>query len=141
MLPTVLALSLASLLFAGAWMYGSVYAYHFDRDIDYLNKTSNRNESLPVMCLCQEYSVCGCDENHNQTYVDALVANATNVTTNGPVRSKIAEVNGTRTLLINGTLDNGTTADGGTEVVSGAVGQSVGLLILAAVVAVGVFFT
>lgn len=141
MLPTVLALSLASLLFAGAWMYGSVYVYHFDRDIDYLNKTSNRNESLPVMCLCQEYSVCGCDENHNQTYVDALVANATNVTTDGPARSKIAEVNGTRTLLINGTLENGTTADGGTEVVSGAVGQSAGLLTLAAVVVVGIFFT
>lgn len=141
MLPAVLALSVASLFFAGAWMYGSVYAYHFDRDINYLNKTSNRNESLPVLCLCQEYSVCGCDENHNQTYVDALVANATNATTNGPVRSKIAEVNGTRTLLINGTLDNGTTADGGTEVVSGAMGQSAGLLTLAVVVAVGVFFT
>lgn len=141
MLPTVLALSFASLLLAGAWMHGSVYAYHFDRDIEYLNKTSNRNESLPVMCLCQEYSVCGCDENHNQTYVDALVANATNVTTNGPVRSKIAEVNGTSILVINGTLDNGTTADGGTEVVSGAVGRNVGLLAFAAVVAVGVFFT
>lgn len=146
MLPSVLALSAASLFFAGAWMYGSLYAYHFDRDINYLNRTSNRNESLPVLCLCQEYSVCGCDENHNQTYVDALVANATNAnatntTTDGSVRSKIAEVNGTRTLLINGTLDNGTTADGGTEVVSGAMGQSAGLLTLVIVVAVGVFFT
>lgn len=106
--------------------------------------TSNRNESLPVICLCQEYSVCGCDENHNQTYIDALVANATAAAGDGIITSKITDVNGTRTLVINGTLENGTTADGGTEEVSGAakmaelVGKSAGMLTLVAVVVAGI---
>lgn len=91
--------------------------------------------------------MCGCDENHNQTYIDALVANATGMVNNteGIVRNEIAEVNGTRTLLINGTLENGTTADGGTEVISAALGkfsgQNVGLLALVAVITMEVFLS
>lgn len=85
--------------------------------------------------------MCGCDENHNQTYIDQLVANMeANPTDGKAVVTKIVDVNGTRTLVINGTLDNGTTSDGGTEAASGAVGQSVGLLILAAMVSLGVLF-
>lgn len=140
MVPVILSSSIVSAIFVGAWLYSSVYAYHFDHSINYYNATNHSNETLPVTCLCQEYSVCGCDENHDQTYVDSLVANATN-TVDG--RSKIAEVNGTRTLLINGTLDNGTTADGGTEAVSGAtalVGQSVGSLTIAAMIVVGALY-
>lgn len=121
-------------------MYGSLYAYHFTHDVNYRNTTSNGNETLPVLCLCQQYSVCGCDENHNQMYIDALVANATNATGGAVERTKIAVVNGTRTLLINGTLDNGTTADGGTEVVSEAAGQRLGLVFIAFAIALGVFF-
>lgn len=122
-------------------MYGSVYGYPFTHNIYYYNKTSSQNETLPVLCLCQEYSVCGCDENHNQTYIDRLVANATANPTNGMVvGSKIVDLNGTRTLVTNGTLDNGTTSDGGTVVFSGAMGQGVGLLILVAMVSLGVSF-
>lgn len=122
-------------------MYGSLYGYPFTQNVYYYNKTSSQNETLPVLCLCQEYSVCGCDENHNQTYIDQLMVNATANPTNGMVvGSKIVDVNGTRTLVVNGTLDNGTTSDGGTVAVSGAMGQGVGLLILAAMVGLGVSF-
>lgn len=53
--------------------------------------------------------------------------------------SRLVEVNGTRTIVINGVLANGTTAGGGTEAVSGAEAtQGAGMLMLAVVVAVGV---
>lgn len=147
MVPVYLSLSLVIPFFAGSWLYGSVYAYSFNHGINYHNTTTNKNETLPVTCLCQEFSVCGCDENHNQTYTDALVANATSPVNNtdGIIMSKITDVNGTRTLVINGTLENGTTADGGTDVVSGALktlaGQGMGLFTLVAMVVAGVFFS
>ncbi|RHZ60731.1 uncharacterized protein CDV56_104584 [Aspergillus thermomutatus] len=93
-------------IFPGIWLYGA-YAYPYTHHYDYINQTSRQNESLPVVCLCQEYSACGCDDNNNSTYYQSLF-NGTQ-----PVNSSIAKVvnaNGTETIYINGTLPNGTTS-------------------------------
>ena len=60
--------------------------------------------------MCAQYQQCGCDNNTDTSYLDS-VANNTTV-------SKRAVVNGTDTLLINGTLPNGTDA----ATASGAAG-------------------
>jgi len=78
--------------------------------------------------------VCGCDENHNETYTQALYQNASALPDDADTyTSKIADVNNTRTMVINGTLANGTTADGGTDDDSAAmmVGRNWGLLVVA----------
>jgi len=50
---------------------------------------------------------CGCDNNTESAYLSSVANNAT--------VSRVADVNGTSTLLINGTLENGTTASGGSD--------------------------
>lgn len=100
--------------FPGIWLYGA-YAYPYGYH-SYHNNTSNRNESLPVQCLCDAYSSCGCDNNTDSSYY-------TGVANNGTV-SRVADVNGTRTLVVNGTLPNGTTASGGVDDTSSAAGSA-----------------
>lgn len=62
----------------GLWLY-SVYPYYYNNPYRFYNRTANAtnnngqptkrqsnqgaNETLPVLCLCQEFLVCGCDEN------------------------------------------------------------------------------
>lgn len=136
LIPTFLTLGAISLLFSGAWLYSGVYGYSYENPVQYENATSSANVSLPVVCLCQEYAVCGCDENHEQAYVQAMVGNASEES----AVSRLVVVDGAQTLLLNGTLDNGTTADGGTEEVSGGVAArgGVGLVMLVVVVGLGV---
>lgn len=97
--------------FPGIWLFGA-YAYHNTHAYNYHNNTSNQNQSLPITCLCQEYSVCGCDDNGNSTYIDSLVKNATD--SNGNIHNTstiaLATVNGTQGIYVNGTLSNDTTA-------------------------------
>ena len=54
--------------------------------------------------------MCGCDDNSNATFVDDLIGNGTTQDLDDTVR--VAAVNGTSTIYINGTLENGTTAAG-----------------------------
>lgn len=70
---------------------------------------------LPILCLCQEYSVCGCDDNSDSEFLRALLPNDTATTQLDESLVRISDVNNTRTIVINGTLANGTTAPGGTE--------------------------
>lgn len=108
--------------FPGIWLYGA-YAYPYSHSYHYMNHTNNHNESLPVVCLCQEHLECGCDDNNNSTYYESLF-NGTEPknTTN----ARVVNVNGTEKIYINGTLANGTTADDGTE--SGASASVVTLM-------------
>jgi len=55
--------------------------------------------------------------------------------------SAASDINGTKTLVVNGTLANGTTADGGTDDGSGAVvlGRNWGTLVVGLVVAAMVY--
>ncbi|KKA26282.1 hypothetical protein TD95_000087 [Thielaviopsis punctulata] len=88
----------------GIW-YHPAYLYHYPDDYRYNfhNDTSSNNESLPVLCACVEGQMCGCDENNSTDYLNSLVGNGSYAGLNQSVVS-VAEVNGTKTLLINGTL-------------------------------------
>lgn len=104
-------LPLAALaFFPGLWLFG-VYAYAHSDPYRWYNRTSMENQTFPVTCLCQQYSVCGCEDNNNSTYIDSLLntTDPNNITSASPI-VRVAEVNGTTSIFINGTLDNGTTA-------------------------------
>lgn len=103
----------AALIFPGLWLYGA-YAYPYGSPYSFRNRTSNANETLPVTCLCQQYSECGCEENDDSAYLDDLVGNGSLAALNDSV-ARVSDVNGTRTLVLNGTLPNGTTTSGGTD--------------------------
>lgn len=93
------------LIFPGLWLYGA-YAYPYSQRAQYGN---NPNETIPVLCVCQENSVCGCDENYNQSFIQDMYKNATG--DGEPKLARLSDVNGTRTLVINGTLEDGTTSE------------------------------
>ncbi|KAJ4292746.1 hypothetical protein N0V90_009409 [Kalmusia sp. IMI 367209] len=107
-------------LLPGIWLY-SVWPYHFNNPYRFVNESlhnstnpNGTNTSLPVLCLCQDFSACGCDENDNQQYLKDLVGNGSYDALNRSVIN-VADVNGTTTLILNGTLPNGTTAPGGVD--------------------------
>jgi hypothetical protein len=66
---------------------------------------------MPIVCLCQLYSVCGCDDNKDDAYFSSLLndTNSQNLPRNSEV-VRVALVNGTTRIYVNGTLPNGTTA-------------------------------
>lgn len=112
--------ALAIALLPGLWLW-SVYPYYFNNRYRFVNQTIQNatnpngfNASLPVVCLCQQFSVCGCDENDNQQYLTDLVGNGSYAALNKTLVT-VSDVNGTQTLVLNGTLPNGTTAPGGTD--------------------------
>jgi hypothetical protein len=112
-------------VFPGLWLY-SAYAYPYSHHYNYYNDNARRNESLPVVCVCQEYSECGCDNNNNRTYYESLF-NGTVPKNSSIVR--VADVNGTQTIYINGTLPNGTTADDGSSTSSSSASGPVAMVL------------
>ena len=104
--PILLGGALALAIFPGLWLYGA-YSYPYTHPYNFHNRTANRNESLPVKCLCEEYSACGCDDNNNSTFLDSIVGDGNPKDMNSTL-VHVANVNGTKTLVINGTLPNGT---------------------------------
>lgn len=90
-----------------------------------------------MTCLCAAYQECGCDDSGNTTFLDSLIGDGTYANLNLSLIN-VADVNGTSTILLNGTLPNGTTIPGGTEDANGAgVGmqaliQSSGYLVMVA---------
>ncbi|OQE30100.1 hypothetical protein PENSTE_c002G04927 [Penicillium steckii] len=97
--------------FPGIWLYGA-YAYPYSHPYHYHNNTSNHNDTLPVVCLCEEHQECGCDDNNNSTYYEELFNGTQPKNTSN---TRVVNVNGTEKIYINGTLPNGTTVDDGTE--------------------------
>ncbi|PWW75583.1 hypothetical protein C7212DRAFT_364669 [Tuber magnatum] len=141
-IPFFLPLALLS-FFPGLWLF-AVFAYPWPHSANFYNATSKANETIPVLCLCQEYSVCGCEENTEAAYIEQVIGEASNKSS----VVRIANVNGTETLVINGTLPNGTTAASGTASSAGigmgklaGVGETLGVWVVAGAVAWGVFFS
>ncbi|KAI9677215.1 MAG: hypothetical protein M1829_002789 [Trizodia sp. TS-e1964] len=132
-------------IFPGLWLY-SAYAYPYHNNYSFRNRTRTNstnpdgvNQTLPVLCLCQQYSECGCDEDtSNTTFLDSVVGNGSYAGLPQSVAT-VSDVNGTTTLVLNGTLANGTTAPGGQDDTSGAARQIVlenmGWWVVSAVVA------
>ncbi|KKY20310.1 putative conserved glycine-rich protein [Phaeomoniella chlamydospora] len=109
-------------LFPGVWAYGA-YGYGFHHPYYYHNRTNNNsnttNSSIPITCLCQQYAECGCEDTGSANNT-VWVAQMMNVSEGAfPQNSSLVKYvdfgNGTTELYLNGTLDNGTTASGGTE--------------------------
>lgn len=105
----------------GLW-YHPIYYYPYGHAYAYHNQSSNRNETKDVACGCDETVECGCDDNTNSTYFSDLLGNGSYAALNASGVS-IADVNGTSTLLVNGSLPNGTTAAAGTDSASAAAGS------------------
>lgn len=133
------------LLMPGLWLYGA-YPYDFKNSYSFFNATPTQqfpigtNVTMPVRCLCQEYSVCGCEENTDKQYIDDLVGNGSYAALNKSLIN-VAEVNRRQTLILNGTLPNGTTAPGGTDDSAAprlSFGRHTGYLAMALVVFYGV---
>ena len=112
--PSLLGLAAVSSLLPGVWLL-AVYQY-FASDRHTFHRNNARNETLPVLCVCSEHSECGCDTSSNETYYNAVYDTARRTPSDADsFTATIANVNGTRTLVINGTLANGTTAPGGSD--------------------------
>jgi hypothetical protein len=120
--------------FPGIWLYGA-YTYTYSQPYTFRNHTATNNnnssnssrqddggvnQTKPVECLCAAYQECGCDDNGNSTFLDSLIGNGSYSALNQTLVT-VADVNGTSTILINGTLPNGTTVSGGTADASAAV--------------------
>jgi len=112
-LPFALVGGAALAFWPGVWLYGAyMYPYHYVHH--YHNSTSDKNETAKVMCGCAKYAECGCDENNSTAYYDELLGNGSYGALNKSVVN-IGDYKGDKTILINGTLPNGTTADGPDE--------------------------
>ncbi|KAK0747869.1 hypothetical protein B0T21DRAFT_355299 [Apiosordaria backusii] len=111
----------------GLWLT-SAYLYNHPRPYTYYNASSEQNETKPVTCACAENSVCGCDDNDDKQYMNDLIGNGSYDALNKSVVN-VANVNGTSTILINGTLPDGTTAAGGNEAPGSAAGDGLRILL------------
>lgn len=103
----------------GLWLH-SVYLYPYGTPWRYYNATTGQNETKPVQCGCDETVECGCDDNNSTDYINSVLGNGSYNQLNQSLVT-VASVNGTDTILLNGSLPNGTTASGGTDSASGAV--------------------
>lgn len=65
------------------------------------------------------YQECGCDDNGNSTFLDSIIGDGSYANLNKSLVD-VADINGTSTIVLNGTLPNGTTTAGGTEDANGA---------------------
>ncbi|KAI4092685.1 MAG: hypothetical protein LQ344_003353 [Seirophora lacunosa] len=116
LLPLGLGLTTAALIFPGIWLY-SVYNYPYTNSYRFRNGTRNRTTierrqdqaevMLPITCLCQEFNACGCDDNPDTSYLDPIIGDGTNLNSS---LVHIGPVNETQTIVLNGTLPNGTDA-------------------------------
>ncbi|KAI5279939.1 hypothetical protein KEM52_004224, partial [Ascosphaera acerosa] len=101
--------------FPGPWLHGA-YLYHAapyhpnkteaavaHPDSD--NAANDNPEGVPVTCICQEKSQCGCEKNDNATYIDSVLKDKD---ADGMPRNtslvRVATVNGTQGIWINGTV-------------------------------------
>jgi hypothetical protein len=130
-------------IFPGLWLYGA-YAYPYNHPYSFYNRTAQRNTTTPtrdlafemveirqatgvnetkaVQCLCALYSVCGCDDSGNTTFLDSIIGDGTYSSLNKTLVSVVDYPNGTSIIALNGTLPNGTTTPGGDENADGTSG-------------------
>jgi hypothetical protein len=119
-------------IFAGAWLW-PVFFYPYNTPYNFYNQSAGMNQTKNVLCLCQEYTACGCDENSDSSYITSIVGNGSEANLNSTL-VKVANVNGTDTIVINGTLPNGTdTGSAASGMVGGRISWMAGWLAIAAV--------
>jgi len=128
-------------LFPALFLFGA-FAYPYNHPYTFRNHTAPSNgtnttdaaisarqtssdqgvlQTKPVLCLCAQYAECGCDDTGNTTFLDQVIGNGSYAALNKSVVT-VGDVNGTNTIVLNGTLPNGTTASGGTANANAAAG-------------------
>ena len=113
-----------SVLFHGLWLY-PVYYYPYTEPFTFYNASVGANQTKPVQCLCEQYQECGCEENTDPTYISSVLGNGS-INALNQTLVQVSTVNGTSTILINGTLENGTTSAGGNATSTGSSATSTG---------------
>ncbi|KAK8162531.1 hypothetical protein IWX90DRAFT_245880 [Phyllosticta citrichinensis] len=131
LVPFLLPLTALAFIPLLAWGWASGiggYQYAYRNPYVFQNRTANANNAtnttLPVVCYCQQYTTCGCDDNNSTAYFDSIVGNGSYDALNKSVVN-VARVNGTDTLILNGVLPNGTTAAGSDSAAGRAIGSAV----------------
>jgi hypothetical protein len=100
-------------VFPGLWLSGA-YLYNYHNPYRFYNQTSEQDESKAVTCACEPELPCACEENEDNKHIDELVGNGSYSALNHSLIT-VANIDGTETIVINGTLPSGTTAAGGTD--------------------------
>ncbi|KXJ91406.1 hypothetical protein Micbo1qcDRAFT_163122 [Microdochium bolleyi] len=106
-----------------AYLYGA-YSYPYHHPYSYYNRTTNRNETKPVECICTAHEPCTCDENDDEAYMRSIIGDGTYDGLNKSVVTvfdNTSKPDNQSTILILGSVPNGTTASGGTEDANAAV--------------------
>jgi len=67
---------------------------------------------VPVTCACAPASACGCDDNGDATYVQQFFTGANGTASNNDSVAQFVPINGTSTVVLNGSLPNGTDGSG-----------------------------
>lgn len=104
-----------------------------------------------MTCLCEQYSACGCDDANNSTFLDGIIGDGNLANLNKSLIN-VGNVNGTKTIVLNGTLPNDTVADASTTSTGSATAtagsaankrlllETSGFWLLGAIVAAAVWF-
>ncbi|KAI5289892.1 hypothetical protein KEM54_002959 [Ascosphaera aggregata] len=105
-LAPFMLLPLAALaFFPGPWLHGGYLyhgaPYHVHNDTD----GNDDGRDVPVTCICQQESHCGCEKNDNETYIDSIVKEKRpdGLPKNSSI-IRVVTVNGTEGIYINGTI-------------------------------------
>jgi hypothetical protein len=107
--PVFLVAGAGLAFWPGVWLYGA-HRYHYERPYTFFNSTTQRTESKPVDCACSPRGDCGCDENDDKQYLDDLIGDGSYAGLNKSLIN-VADVDGRSTILLNGTLPQGTAAE------------------------------
>lgn len=88
--------------------------YPYSHPYRFYNESARENQTKPIMCGCADKQPCSCDGNNDTEYMNSLLGNGSYAALNKSLVT-VADYKGNDTILINGTLPNGTTAAGGTD--------------------------
>ncbi|OJJ08841.1 hypothetical protein ASPVEDRAFT_34970 [Aspergillus versicolor CBS 583.65] len=94
------------------------YAYKYEAEFEYTESDDDSSHSAPIYCCCALGSLCGCDDFHqNSSFVLAMLERE--MASVNPLNSTSVcaiDIEGETTVLVSGTLEDGSTkADGETE--------------------------
>lgn len=92
-------------------MLTSAFLYPYHRPYYFHNSSSQRDENLPVYCVCDKGYECGCDDTNANDTLKELVGDGRLSSLNSSV-VRVGTYEGHKAILINGTLPNGTTTSG-----------------------------
>lgn len=117
--------ALGGIGFAGYHYLHGAYSYPYTKhQYTFYNSTTMMNETKPVVCLCDRYDPCTCEDNGDQDYFKSIIGNGTYAGLNMSIVTVSPDPKTQKsTIYINGGVPNGTTASGGTEDPNAASGM------------------